>query len=782
MPRNPRGWAGGSQRRGRRGGARRGARDEARATRGSPRRGVEASTTPARRRLSAFGTTPASARPRSVKPSATNAPTIMRTMATSRGRKRHKVRMTRRGGCVRRVASAPTFLASPPRASDGEKTPSRAKTCSRAQIANSQPFLGSNESAPQRTRHGARPSPRRLGRFPSSPPSRGRRERGPADVHAFVGRVSASAADVRALLQAVQDARAARRASRAGATLPARSTVRRLRQALPQPGHPSPTPRRTASESAVQGPIRRRRVRALPRRRAGGRVVPHPSGGCPFEIRPGPEATGARSAVALDCEMVGTEPDGSGAMCARVCVVDDTGATLLSTHVAPTAPVTDHRTSLTGITPGSHASAPSIDDVRARVLSILDHGRTLLVGHDLAHDLECLGIDHPRAAAATPRDTPRSSDTPENRSSFEPFRRTARRGHPSRGRRPRSEGRRDGGDATVPRRAGTVPRASPGRRGGDVSRGTRPEEGSAIDAGRRESTVSMLVRRRATGETRASHPAEESDGRRVGENGDGTESREDGAARRDERRVGRFGKDAIGAARYETRVAFSYKDHESHFVIANRRHSTAILPRLGSPSPADASHGILSTHERHAFRIPRLRLLSASRRPRRQPPPPPRFRRTAPTAAGETSPPPPPSARGEPNATDVNTTRSSSRAWFEASTDSATARFISSFIAFTSSTSTSSRVADDGANDGRRRERVSGFEGARSKVRSRGLDRLDSLAPRDGVDLRVDHLRHESVGARASRFVSARGQSRRGFETRPSMAAPSDGASGRNIW
>ena len=55
----------------------------------------------------------------------------------------------------------------------------------------------------------------------------------------------------------------------------------------------------------------------------------------------------------------------------------------------------------------------------------------------------------------------------------------------------------------------------------------------------------MLVRRRETGETRASHPAEESDGRRVDENGDGTESREDGASRRDERRVGRFGKDAM---------------------------------------------------------------------------------------------------------------------------------------------------------------------------------------------------------------------------------------------
>ena len=53
----------------------------------------------------------------------------------------------------------------------------------------------------------------------------------------------------------------------------------------------------------------------------------------------------------------------------------------------------------------------------------------------------------------------------------------------------------------------------------------------------------MLVRRpaRLRGETRASHPDEES-----GENGDGAESREDGAARRDERRVGRFERDAIG--------------------------------------------------------------------------------------------------------------------------------------------------------------------------------------------------------------------------------------------
>ena len=57
--------------------------------------------------------------------------------------------------------------------------------------------------------------------------------------------------------------------------------------------------------------------------------------------------------MALDCEMVGTEEDGSGAMCARVCIVDVRGSVLLSTFVAPDRPITDHRTKLTGVDPGS---------------------------------------------------------------------------------------------------------------------------------------------------------------------------------------------------------------------------------------------------------------------------------------------------------------------------------------------------------------------------------------------------------------------------------------------
>ena len=124
---------------------------------------------------------------------------------------------------------------------------------------------------------------------------------------------------------------------------------------------------------------------------------------CPFESSfQNPRRGHARRAVALDCEMVGTEEDGSGAMCARVCVVDIDGSVLLSTYVAPDRPITDHRTELTGITPGSLEDAPSLREVRTAVLAVLngskskDDDKALLVGHDLPHDLECLGIKWPR--------------------------------------------------------------------------------------------------------------------------------------------------------------------------------------------------------------------------------------------------------------------------------------------------------------------------------------------------------------------------------------------------
>jgi len=154
----------------------------------------------------------------------------------------------------------------------------------------------------------------------------------------------------------------------------------------------------------------------------------HARHACPFEIDLArlPARRGAPRAVALDCEMVGVEPDGGGAMCVRVCVVDERGETLLNTFVKPSAPVTDYRAALTGVdeenAPRLFAGAPSLPEAREMVLEILNPRRDtepvahaekatnpkppLVVGHDLAHDLACLDIAS-RVPARRLRDTAR---------------------------------------------------------------------------------------------------------------------------------------------------------------------------------------------------------------------------------------------------------------------------------------------------------------------------------------------------------------------------------------
>ena len=55
--------------------------------------------------------------------------------------------------------------------------------------------------------------------------------------------------------------------------------------------------------------------------------------------------------VGLDCEMVGTGPDGSYSMLARVCVVNHHGHTLYDTFVSPMDKVTDYRSDISGVSP-----------------------------------------------------------------------------------------------------------------------------------------------------------------------------------------------------------------------------------------------------------------------------------------------------------------------------------------------------------------------------------------------------------------------------------------------
>ncbi|CAL1695228.1 unnamed protein product [Somion occarium] len=102
--------------------------------------------------------------------------------------------------------------------------------------------------------------------------------------------------------------------------------------------------------------------------------------------------------VAISCTVVGVGPGGSTSMLARVAVVDYRGHTLLCSYVRPTMPVTDHRTSTTGIQPEhlTNDNIPSFEAVQEQVAGFI-RGK-VLVGHSLWLDLSVLGIRHPAVA------------------------------------------------------------------------------------------------------------------------------------------------------------------------------------------------------------------------------------------------------------------------------------------------------------------------------------------------------------------------------------------------
>ena len=62
--------------------------------------------------------------------------------------------------------------------------------------------------------------------------------------------------------------------------------------------------------------------------------------------------------LALDCEMVGTGPDGTRSALARVVVVNAVGNVVYDSFVRPTAEVTDYRTAVSGIRPHNLQARP----------------------------------------------------------------------------------------------------------------------------------------------------------------------------------------------------------------------------------------------------------------------------------------------------------------------------------------------------------------------------------------------------------------------------------------
>lgn len=106
--------------------------------------------------------------------------------------------------------------------------------------------------------------------------------------------------------------------------------------------------------------------------------------------------------LAMDCEMVGVGHNGQDDMLARVSIVNKNGEVLLDKHVKPRQPVTDYRTSVSGIRPHDIENGEDFKTVQEEVVRMLQ-GK-ILVGHALRNDLAVLNIKHP---AAHIRDTSR---------------------------------------------------------------------------------------------------------------------------------------------------------------------------------------------------------------------------------------------------------------------------------------------------------------------------------------------------------------------------------------
>ena len=98
--------------------------------------------------------------------------------------------------------------------------------------------------------------------------------------------------------------------------------------------------------------------------------------------------------AALDCEMVTTV---NGMELGRVSVVNSEMEVLFDSFVSPCNPVMDYNTRYSGLTEEAMRDAPSLTEVRAKFLQIVQ-ANTVLVGHSLDNDLRCLRVVHRRVA------------------------------------------------------------------------------------------------------------------------------------------------------------------------------------------------------------------------------------------------------------------------------------------------------------------------------------------------------------------------------------------------
>ncbi|KAI4887576.1 hypothetical protein NFI96_031443, partial [Prochilodus magdalenae] len=98
--------------------------------------------------------------------------------------------------------------------------------------------------------------------------------------------------------------------------------------------------------------------------------------------------------VAMDCEMVGTGPNGQFSELARCSIVNYSGTVIYDKYIQPCRPVTDYRTRWSGIRKEDLKQALPYKQARKEILNILK-GK-VIIGHALHNDFRVLGISVPR--------------------------------------------------------------------------------------------------------------------------------------------------------------------------------------------------------------------------------------------------------------------------------------------------------------------------------------------------------------------------------------------------
>nr|XP_010299333.1 PREDICTED: apoptosis-enhancing nuclease-like [Balearica regulorum gibbericeps] len=98
--------------------------------------------------------------------------------------------------------------------------------------------------------------------------------------------------------------------------------------------------------------------------------------------------------VAIDCEMVGTGPQGRLSELARCSVVNYEGDVIYDKYVQPELPIVDYRTRWSGITKQHMKSAIPFKTAQAEILKILKD--KIVVGHAIHNDFQALKYFHPK--------------------------------------------------------------------------------------------------------------------------------------------------------------------------------------------------------------------------------------------------------------------------------------------------------------------------------------------------------------------------------------------------